>query len=150
MALQQVYIVADMAFDAPAQRVWALVGAFADKRLAKGFVSDVTGTGSGVGAKRVLHLLADYGGGQVRERQTARDEKGLYYAYELDDPGALPFDDYYGSAQVVPVTDDSCRVVWLNRYRTAPELVADMRVQSYALLNLIETNLNSELAAEKG
>lgn len=150
MALQQVYIVADMAFNAPAQRVWALVGAFADKRLAKGFVSDVTGTGSGVGAKRILHLLPDYGGGEVHERQAARDEKGLYYAYELDNPGALPFEDYYGSAQVVPVTEGSCRVVWLNRYRTAAELVTDMRAQSYALLDLIQTNLDSELAAAKG
>jgi hypothetical protein len=136
-----------MAINAPAKDVWALVGAFGYPALGKGFVSDVTCEGNGVGAVRTLHLLPHLGGGKVVERQTARDDRGYYYAYELDDPGALPFVDYYASAQVAPVDENSCRVIWLNRYRTDETLVDDMREQSRALLEMIEANLKSELAA---
>lgn len=148
--LEQVHIFADMAIDAPAEDVWRLVGAFADPALGKGFVSHVTLEGEGVGAIRGLHLTDNVRGGVVLERQTARDDRGYYYAYELVDPGDIPVTDYYGSAQVAAVDENSCRVIWLNRYRTQRSLAADMRKQSTLLLELIERNIKEELAARKG
>jgi hypothetical protein len=149
MTLEQVHIVADMAIEAPAEDVWRIVGAFGDPALGKGFLSGVSCEGEGVGALRTLHLLAELGGGDVVERQTARDDRGRYYAYELEDPGALPFVDYYASAQVAPVDKARCRVIWLNRYKTDAALVDDMRRQSLSLLDMIEANLKSELAAPR-
>lgn len=143
--LEQVYIIADMHINAPAQDVWAMVGAFADPALGKGFVSHVTLEGEGVGAVRTLHLKDNITGGVVMERQTGRDDRGMYYAYELADPGDMPFTDYYGSAQVAPVDHSSCRVIWLNRYRTSSSRVSEMRTQSRLLLELIERNLKEAL-----
>ena len=147
--LEQVYIIADMSVDARASDVWAVIGAFSDPALGKGFVSDVTGEGEGVGALRTLHLLPELGGGKVVERQTARDDRGYYYAYELEDPGGLPFVDYYASAQVAPVDANRCRVIWINRYRVEAERAHDMRKQSAMLLEMIEANLKSEFAGRR-
>lgn len=145
--LRQVYLIADMRIRAPARDVWAMVGAFADPALGKGFVSRVTVEGEGVGAVRTLYMTDDIAGGVVRERQTGRDDRGMYYAYELADPGDMPFTDYYGSAQVAPVDDESCRVIWLNRYRTPAARVDEMKMQSRLLLELIERNLKEALEA---
>lgn len=142
---EQVYIIADMHIRAPAQQVWAMVGAFADPALGKGFVSHVTLEGEGVGAVRTLHMTDNITGGVVIERQTGRDERGMYYAYELVDPGDMPFTDYYGSAQVAPVDSASCRVIWLNRYRTQASRGDEMKAQSRLLLELIEKNLKEAL-----
>lgn len=149
MALEQIHILADMRVDAPAKDVWAIVGAFSSPALGNGFLLGVTGEGEGVGALRTLHLLPELGGGKVVERQTARDDRGYYYAYELDDPGVLPLVDYYASAQVAPVDEGRCRVIWLNRYKVEPVLVLDMRKQSVTLLEMIEANLKAELAARR-
>lgn len=143
--LEQVYLIADMHIEAPAQSVWAMVGAFADPALGKGFVSHVTLEGEGVGAVRTLHMTDNITGGVVSERQTGRDDRGMYYAYELDDPGDMPFTDYYGSAHVAPIDETSCRVIWLNRYRTSALLVREMKAQSRLLLELIEENLKAAL-----
>lgn len=145
--LEQVYIIADMHIKASAQRVWAMVGAFADPALGKGFVSHVTLEGEGVGAVRTLHMTGNITGGVVRERQSGRDDRGMYYAYELDDPGDMPFTDYYGSAQVAPIDETNCRVIWLNRYRTSASQLHDMKAQSRLLLELIEKNLKESLEA---
>ena len=145
MTLEPVHIVADMAIEAPAAEVWRFVGAFDDAALGQGFVSAVTSVGEGVGALRTLHLLPAFGGGKVVERQTARDDKGYYYAYELEDPAGLPFVDYYASALVASADPASCRVIWLNRYFTDAAAVNDMRKQSLAILEAIETNLRTAL-----
>ena len=145
--LEQVYLIADMKIQAPAQNVWAMVGAFADPALGKGFVSHVTVEGEGVGAVRTLHMTDNITGGVVLERQTGRDDRGMYYAYELVDPGDMPFTDYYGSAHVAPVDENNCRVIWLNRYRTSPKLAQEMKAQSRLLLELIEKNLKEALEA---
>ncbi|WP_425409906.1 SRPBCC family protein [Hyphococcus sp.] len=143
--LEQVYITADMAIDAPSQDVWSIVGAFGEPTLGKGFVTKVELEGEGVGAVRTLYLTNDVVGDVVRERQTGRDERGMYYAFELIDTGGIPFTDYYACAHVVPVDENSCRLLWLNRYRAAPAAVADMKAQSHKLLQLVERNLKEAL-----
>lgn len=139
--LEQVYITADMAIGAPARDVWSIVGAFGEPTLGKGFVSKVTVEGEGVGAVRTLHLTGGFIGDIVRERQTGRDDRGMYYAFELIDTGGIPFTDYYACAHVIPVDEKSCRLLWLNRYRAAPSVVTDMKTQSRKLLQLVERNL---------
>lgn len=150
MELEEVYIIADMAIDAPAEDVWRIIGVFDNPSLGDGFLSSLTSNGEGVGALRTLHILPAFGGGTVVERQTARDDRGYYYAYELEDPGALPFVDYYASVQVAPASAKTCRVIWLNRYKTEAARIGDMRAQSLNLLQMIETNLNAELAVRRG
>jgi hypothetical protein len=128
---------------APADRVWALLGSFRDAGgLSKGFVARIECDSEDVGATRTFHLHPDFGGGTVVERHAARDEKGMYYAYELAETGPMPVTDYYGSCHVIPVGEWASRVIWTNRYRPmggASE--ADLRAHSLGVFDLIERNM---------
>lgn len=148
--LEQVYITADMSINASAQEVWAIVGDFFNPALGKGFVSHVTAEGEGIGAIRTLHLTDNVVGGQVRERQTGRDDRGMYYAFELVDTGGIPFTDYYASAHVAPVDEKNCRLIWLNRYKTSAYNVKEMKAQSRMLLEMVERNLTEAMEARRG
>lgn len=117
-----------------------MIGDFHNQRIGLGFVERVTGTGEGVGALRTLHLATEYGGGTVIERQVARDDAGFYYAYELDDSGPLPFEDYRGSVHVVGTAKDRSQVIWTNRYSAPADLAPTLRAQSLAILAVIENN----------
>ena len=105
--------------------------------------------GDGVGALRTLHLAPE-GAGTVVERQTARDERGMYYAYELADRGPMPMADYYGTAQVIPVSANQCRLVWTNRYRPDGTPAEALRAQSLQTLEILESNLKDMLARRTG
>ncbi|MEQ9228538.1 MAG: SRPBCC family protein [Parvibaculum sp.] len=141
-----------MAFDAPAERVWAVVGDYGDTsgEFGSGFVAAVEVQGEGVGALRTLHLAPDRGGGTVVERQTARDERGMYYAYELAERGPMPVTEYYGTAQVIPVSATSCKLVWTNRYRPDGAPAEALRAQSLETLDILERNLKGMLARRAG
>ncbi|MEL7028564.1 MAG: SRPBCC family protein [Pseudomonadota bacterium] len=144
--MQPVFILSDIALDAPASDVWDIVGDFCSDILGEGFVLKIEGEGNFQGALRTLHLHPDYGGGTVVERQVVRDDRGYYYSYELADPGPMPFKDYYGSAHVVPNSEATCRVIWTNRYRAPSELREPMMQQSKLLLVKIEESLRKALA----
>ncbi len=142
-----VFILVDFEIAASSERVWRLIGDFANGGfIGRGFITHMTANGNHVGATRTLHLLKETGGGEVIERQAARDEQGMYYSYVLDDPGPLPIDDYFGSVHVVPVGADTSRVTWTNRYRVRDVAVVDaMRAQSRSILELIEANTREAL-----
>ncbi|MEX0838517.1 MAG: SRPBCC family protein, partial [Parvibaculum sp.] len=103
-----------------------------------------------VGALRTLHLAPERGGGTVVERQSARDERGMYYAYELADRGPMPMADYYGTAQVIPTSADQCKLVWTNRYRPDGAPAEALRAQSLQTLEILERNLKAMLARRAG
>ncbi|MEQ8380072.1 SRPBCC family protein [Parvibaculum sp.] len=152
MGDERVDIMRVMEFDASAERVWSVVGDYGDTsgEFGRGFISGVDVQGAGVGALRTLHLLPERGGGKVVERQTARDERGMYYAYELADRGPMPVRDYYGTAQVIAVSDDASRLVWTNRYMTDGAPADAMRAQSLETLDILERNLKRMLAKSAG
>jgi hypothetical protein len=152
MPSELVHIVADHALTVGAPEAWAIIGNFGDATaLGDGFVLRVDSLGEGVGATRTLHLLPEMGGGKVVERQAARDEAGMYYAYELADAGPLPMLDYYGSVHVIPVSANACRVTWTNRYRVADAAgIEAMRAQSLMILESIERNLRVALGLPVG
>lgn len=147
----RVDIMVVMAFDAPAEAVWSIVGDYGDASgdFGRGFVVGVEVQGDGVGALRTLHL-APAGAGTVVERQTARDERGMYYAYELADRGPMPMADYYGTAQVVATGPASCNLVWTNRYRPDGAPADGLRAQSLQTLEILESNLKDMLARRAG
>jgi hypothetical protein len=143
----RVDIMVVMAFDAPAEAVWSIVGDYGDASgdFGRGFVAGVEVQGEGVGALRTLHLVPERGGGSVVERQAARDERGMYYAYELADRGPMPVTEYYGTAQVIPTSPTGCNLVWTNRYRPDGAPADALRAQSLETLHILETNLRTML-----
>ncbi len=140
-ALAPVFLHADFTLAASAETVWSVLGDFRHPDLGRGFVASNTGSGDGVGALRALRIEERFGGGEVVERQTGRDDRGYYYAYELASEVPLPIEDYYGSVHAIPVTPSETRIVWTNRYRAPPELVDQLRERSLNILALIEGNL---------
>lgn len=149
MSDERVDIMRVMAFDVPAEKVWAVVGDYGDTsgEFGRGFITGVDVQGAGVGALRTLHLVPERGGGTVVERQAARDERGMYYAYELADRGPMPVRDYYGTAQVIAVSSSACNLVWTNRYITDGAPADLMRAQSLETLDVLERNLKRMLQA---
>ncbi|MEM8696443.1 MAG: SRPBCC family protein [Pseudomonadota bacterium] len=137
----QIFLHATHFIDAPVDRVWSILGAFAHSELGKGFVSDLVGEGNDVGAVRTLHIAEEFGGGAIVERQAARDENGCYYAYDILDYGPMPFEDYYGSAHAIPTGPRSTSVIWTNRYTAPAEQAEEFRMRSLAILNVIESNM---------
>jgi hypothetical protein len=152
MSDTRVDIMVVMAFDAPAARVWSIVGDYGDTsgEFGRGFITGVEVEGSGVGALRKLHLDPARGGGDVIERQTARDERGMYYAYELADRGPMPVTDYYGTAQVIATSATTSELVWTNRYNADGVPVDAIRAQSLDTLTILERNLKDMLARRAG
>jgi hypothetical protein len=143
--LVPVHLHADYTLDAPVERVWPVLGDFRHPELGRGFLAGVTGEGEGVGALRTLHLGDELGGGEVVERQTDRDDDGYYYAYELVGDVPLPIDHYYATVHAIPVSAESTRVIWTNRYHVPADEADEQVKRSRSFLDLIEVNLRRVL-----
>jgi len=86
-------VVEKIEIDAPAAKVWAIVGNFQDLNWLPA-VAKTEGTGgNAVDAKRKLTLKS---GGVIEESLTRYDEAGLVIAYKIDqvDPKVLPVNTY--------------------------------------------------------
>lgn len=136
------YIKAEHSFAVSAEKVWAIIGDYAAKSgMADGFAKIVAVDGEGVGAIRTYEIDPSVGEGIIRERQAARDEEGMYYAYDLLE-APMPWINYYGSAHVIALSENSCQVIWTNRYQPTEGDAEEHRTRSYLTLDLIEKNMN--------
>jgi hypothetical protein len=91
-------VVEKIDIDAPADKVWAIVGNFQDGSWIPG-VTKVEGAGSDVGAKRTL-IVKD--GGKIEESVTKLDAAGKSIAYKIDnvDVKVLPVNNYAATITV--------------------------------------------------
>lgn len=99
--------------NAPADKVWALIGNFADWSWHPA-VEKTEATGNAVDATRVLTLK---GGGIIKEKMTKRDDTKRSFAYEITDVDVkvLPVNQY---SSIITVTDEGgkSKVEWKAAY----------------------------------
>lgn len=97
--------------DAPAARVWEMVGDFGG--LARiGLVPSCTLEGEGVGAVRTL----DMGGSVVRERLEAHDDTGRTLTYSMVETGPLPVGNYRSTIRVLEDGPQRCILDWSGEF----------------------------------
>jgi hypothetical protein len=92
-------VVETVVIDAPAAKVWAVVGNFQDLSWHPG-VAKTEGTGgNATGAKRTLTLKS---GGTIDESVVKYDADGMSVKYQIDkvDPKVLPVNDYSSTISV--------------------------------------------------
>jgi len=109
--------------EAPAERVWALVGDFNLVRRWMPSVEHSTKFGSGIGAERVLLIS---GGARIVERLEAHDEAGRSTTYSFVE-GPLPVTRCLTTIRVDPDGGQACTMVWSSRFEPdglPPEEVA--------------------------
>lgn len=93
--------------NAAAAEVWDCYMGSRALELATGvYAESITVEGEGVGSVRVSKLLG--GGGTLRERLDALDEKNFHCKYSVIERGAMPFADYKGEIKVTPTGPNTC------------------------------------------
>lgn len=96
--------------EAPADTVWALVGAFGSDTLTRGYVEKVEVEGEGLGAVRTYHTVERLGGAAVRQRLDILDPVDRVIGYRMVDNGSVPWTDYAGVIRVTPCGPGACAV----------------------------------------
>jgi hypothetical protein len=94
--------------EAPADRVWNLIGDFNLVRRWVPSVEHSTKMGDGIGAERTLLIS---GGARIIERLDAHDDAQRITTYSYV-AGPLPVKAYTTTLRVNPDGDDACTVVW--------------------------------------
>ena len=109
-------VAAAQRIEAPADKVWALVGDFGGDVLTRGYVARVEVAGKGIGARRTYHLDPSIGSGAVVERLVELDDVERAIGYDMVDYGPLPWADYGGRITVTPAGPDACILVVRTRF----------------------------------
>lgn len=109
--------------NAPADKVWKLVGNFSELDTFVEAVSNCTSAGSGTGTVRTL-TLED--GGKVKEKLDSldHDKRTLTYSI-LDSP--MPITNYTGTMQVRELEDGQSEFTWSSTFETAEGAEDDMQ-----------------------
>jgi hypothetical protein len=113
--------------DAPAAKVWALIGGFdALSRWHPAVASSPAATEGGT----TLRRLGLHGGGTIVEALEHRDDGARRYSYTIRS-GPLPVANYRSELSVEEQGAERCRVHWSSRFEPdgipEPEAVATMR-----------------------
>jgi hypothetical protein len=92
-------VVEKIEIDAPAAKVWAVVGNFQDLNWLPPVAKTEGAGGNAVDAKRKLTLKS---GGEINESLTRYDEAGMSVSYKIDavDPKVLPVNNYAATISV--------------------------------------------------
>jgi hypothetical protein len=96
---------------APADRGWAIAGAFDGLDRWVPGVEDLRCAGSGPGSIRRFAV----NGHEMEERQTARDEAARSYSYTIT-RGPVPVTGYCATLSVIPLSPDRSVVQWAARF----------------------------------
>lgn len=112
--------------NAPAGRVWELVGDFNSLAQWHPGVEDsqlnrADDDEDGGETHRTLRLA---GGGQLRERLEDSDDQEMFYSYSIID-GPLPVENYTATLQVRETGGESCRVEWTGSFDPSGASEAD-------------------------
>lgn len=107
-------VVETVEINAPADKVWEVVGNFQDMSWHPAFVKTEGKDGNAVGATRVLTLE---GGGQIFEKLTKYNAEGKTLSYEITevDVKLVPVTNYSASITVTPEGDKS-KVEWKSAF----------------------------------
>lgn len=119
--------------DAPASKVWSMIGPFCSIKNWHPAIGQCTESGG------VRHLTTKDGKAQFIEKQTASDSKTMMYSYVIEE-SPLPIKDYKSTLQVTPEGNDKSKVTWSATYTPDPgkEAAADQ-----ALTGIYEGGLNN-------
>lgn len=120
--MEQVRIDESIEIAVPAAQAWALLGDFGSNHRWMPAVTESAVSGTGAGATRRLTMT---GGGYVDERQTARDDGGMAYRYEMFG-GSVPVQDYESELSV-QAQGAGCRVRWTATFQPVPTAGLDAR-----------------------
>ncbi len=107
-------VVETVEINAPADKVWEVVGNFQDMGWHPAFIKTEGTGGNDVGATRTLTLE---GGGQIFEKLTKYNAEGKTLAYEITevDVKVVPVTNYAASITVTPKGDTSA-VEWKSAF----------------------------------
>jgi len=107
-------VVETVEINAPADKVWAVVGNFQDMGWHPAFKKTEGTGGNDVGATRTLTVEA---GGQIHEKLTKYNAEGKTLAYEITevDVKVVPVTNYSASMTVTPNGDKS-KVEWKSAF----------------------------------
>jgi len=122
---------------APADEVWALVGAFDSL---PNWHPAVLSCELGVEDDRMVRRLVVVGGIRVTERLLRHDDAERKYSYAISDGGRLPVADFTATFRVTDHGIDGTGVVWSCSFVTAgaPEDVA-----REAMRGILDSGLNA-------
>ena len=96
--------------DAPAAKVWGLLGDFGGvTKWGGSMLQSCTVEGSGVGAVRTIGLP---GGMSIQERCEGYDDAGRALTYSIIGKSPIPIRNYRSTCRVVETGPNSCRVDW--------------------------------------
>lgn len=133
--------------EAPADKVWYLVGTWDDTTLSQGYVDRVEVEGAGLGSIRNYYLPERLGGGVVRERLEGHDPVNRSYAYRMVDNGPLPWTGYEGRITVTPSGPDRAAILF--EIRMTPIGVRGEEVVAISLDNINRYVASLRAATEK-
>ena len=102
---------------APAQRIWAFVGDFAQLQRWHPAVLSCIATGSGVGSVRRVYL----NGASVDERLDALDSDTRRIAYSVIGGDLTEMIGMAGSITLDPIEDHATRLVWSATFMVPPD-----------------------------
>ena len=104
-------VVETVEINAPADKVWEVVGNFQDMSWHPAFVKTEGKDGNAVGATRVLTLE---GGGQIFEKLTKYNAEGKTLSYEITevDVKVLPVNNYTSHLTVTADGEGKSKVQW--------------------------------------
>jgi len=107
-------VVETVEINAPADKVWEVVGNFQDMSWHPAFIKTEGKGGNDVGATRILTVE---GGGQIFEKLTKYNAEGKTLAYEITevDVKVVPVTNYAASITVTPAGDKST-VEWKSAF----------------------------------
>lgn len=111
-------------FDAPADKVWAVVGDFGGVgKWAGDMVKSCECEGEGIGAVRTLALAQ---GNPLRERLVQFDAADRSFSYAIVGASDLPVDYYVGSVKIRADGANRSTIDWVGTFdaKGAPEAVA--------------------------
>ncbi len=134
--------------DAPIDRLWALLGDFANEGAATGLV-ETKGEGFGIGATCTSRVE----GLTIRELCVNYDPEKFTVGYVVDTDAAAPVYDYVGTARLHFVDVNRTRIHWFShwRWRGSPDhdlpIAEYERLMKQAYLTVIE---NMVLAIQSG
>lgn len=97
---------------APASKVWAMIGPFCSIKDWHPAIGQCTESGG------VRTLVTKDGKAKFVEKQTANDDKGMTYSYEIQ-TSPLPITGYTSTIKVVPKDDTSSTVEWSSTFTPA-------------------------------
>jgi hypothetical protein len=113
------------AVNAPAARVWELLGDFGGvAKWGGSMLQSCQVEGSGVGAVRTIGLP---GGMSIQERCEGYDDAGRAMTYSIIGKSPIPIRDYVSTCRIVETGAGQCRVDWQGRFE--PDGVTEEQAQ---------------------